>query len=197
MTCIQTGTPMTAPHNLGMQFANVEQLKSMQANDFASDQYGSVGLSKYHAIGQPMNISVGELHKDLPAYHPAVHTYDWGRLKEDVAQHGMHEPLHIQHLPGEEHPRLVNGHHRALEAISQGHMFVPVTENPDPSTAGGDYRTVVPKAPTRTWEPLIQEHELAGDRNRYETAMKTHQARPFENQGKLFDNKFNDRRSKA
>jgi hypothetical protein len=192
-TCIQMGTPMTAPHNLGMQFANVEQLKSMQANDFASDQYGPRQLSQFHTIGQPLDISVGELHKDLPAYHPAVHTYDWGRLREDVAQHGMQEPLHIQHLPGEEHPRLVNGHHRAQEAISQGHMFVPVTEHHVESSEDPDYRSVVPKSPTRTWEPLIQEHEDESWMNRGVGGA----SKPHPDQGQLFNNPFNDRRSKA
>ena len=51
--------------------------------------------------------------------------YDWDRLRSDVAKHGIQEPIAT-------HPdssMVINGHHRAVMAIEQGHLFVPVRGN--------------------------------------------------------------------
>lgn len=132
----------------------------MKANDFASDQYSASHLDKRTLLTgeQPhqRDLTVGELSREHPIYNHPRSNYDWNRLGAEVGQHGIEKPLQIgagpRWDPGE---RLMNGHHRAIMAMDQGHMFVPVSHDPQP-TGERDYRVVQSK-PSMKWGPLMSE----------------------------------------
>jgi hypothetical protein len=181
--------------NLGQQFMPITQLKEHVAGDFDADSYTSKDQAYFRNEGQPMNIKVGELHRNMPTYKRQK--YDWDRLSKDVAAEGLKEPLHVGpgYKTGE--PTLKNGHHRAVTAMEQGHMFVPVTENPGNGPLpvnefGANYGFKQSALPTRTWEPIIQEHENESRQKVYGGPEGIHP-----DQGQLFQHKFTDRRKKG
>jgi hypothetical protein len=72
--------------------------------------------------------------------------YKWEQLKKDVAREGITNPLMVKLNHGDPkydgNQELLNGHHRTMVAIEQGHMFVPVTEKWQDTETGmeGHYR---------------------------------------------------------
>ena len=186
---------------LGQQFMPITQLQGMKANDFASDQYSPAehAILTANGIGpEHHDVTVGELNRNHPYYEHAGYSYDWNRLSRDVGQHGLTTPLHVGisprgQEPYDQEPRLLNGHHRAIMAQEQGHMFVPVTHNAQMGQ-GTEYGRVHRPPPTRTWEPLINEHENEAEHARWQQGPdKVHYG-----QGELFDQTaFNDRRTRG
>ena len=102
---------MTASDHLGQQFMPVHELTGMDANDYPGT-VGDVHRNVYH--GAPSNEDWASLHKDAG--------YDWAGLHKSVAEHGITEPLEINRSSR----TLIEGHHRAMVAIEQGHSKVPV-----------------------------------------------------------------------
>lgn len=193
---------LSGKKNLGQQFIPITQLRSMKANDLALDQYtpeeGENLINHYGRHGT--DVSVGQL-PDHPHYQASTtpstrnQDYDWQRLHEDVGREGIREPFHIGREGSSVQDRLLNGHHRAIVAMNQGHMFVPVTDNPNRGNGpvpGPSYDKNLSqyKAPSRTWEPLLQEHEA-------EHAQPSTPTPQTEGQQQLFPTPFNDRRSRV
>jgi hypothetical protein len=190
--------------NLGPQFMNIEQLKSLPANDFSSDMFHGSDLDRQEDVGigpEHRDITVGELTRHHPYYTANGAEgagYDWSRLHREVADHGLTTPLHIGSAEpygattGED--RLLNGHHRAILAQEHGHMFVPFTDNPQHDHGAMEYRDSRQyQRPRRTWEPMIQEHEDEAERATWGQTPVVHQ-----DQGQLFAHpKFTDRRSRG
>jgi hypothetical protein len=191
---------MTAPQR--SQFMNIEQLKALPANDFSSDTYTHTGQQKRTEIigeqPQHRDITVGQLSRDHPyyQYEKKEGLYDLDHLHSNIAEHGMKEPLHV--APGKTgEDRLMNGHHRAIVAQEAGHMFVPVTDSPS-RTATTRFARPGPSRPTRTWEPLIQEHEDEANQQHYAQAKSQALPQVHYGQGVLFNHPgFNDRRSRG
>lgn len=161
--------------SLGQQFMPITQLKGLESSDYPGHTVDEVTKAEPMLDGSHKSIvSTGQHH-------------DMDQLRKDVAEHGITEPLYVS----DNGHSLGNGHHRAQVAIEQGHMFVPTTNHhPEgvawsPQTYRGS-RKLSP--PSRTWEPLIQEHEAA----HAEPPTKPMQV---EGQQQLFQTRFNDRRT--
>jgi hypothetical protein len=53
--------------------------------------------------------------------------YNWGKLRADIGENGIQKPISLGHEPSpRKQPVVADGHHRAMMAIEQGHLFVPV-----------------------------------------------------------------------
>ena len=177
-------TPGPPPHHtpegkistLGQQFMPITQLRGLKANDFASDQYTPSHIDRRFSmtgeLPEHRDITVGELSRDHPVYqyHAKGNRFDWDRLSRDVADQGIQHPFHVSsELPGQvthdPAQRLINGHHRAIIAMEQGHMFVPVSPNPPgngPGNASNEgYRKIQPEQPSMKWGPLMPEEPPA------------------------------------
>ena len=182
--------------SLGPQFIPITELNKMQAGDFGPGMYDSDKVAKNPHLANPQRVS--DLSREHPIYK-AQH-YDWNALSEDVAHNGL-EPLHVGSAPNMFEPNtrdlskirvptLLNGHHRAVIAQEQGHMFVPVTS--DSKAAESPYRQNVRMniGPLK-WKPLWREH-LQEVNNRPSGTMGVHP-----DQGSLFPREqFTDRRKK-
>lgn len=57
--------------------------------------------------------------------------YNWDRLRNEVGEHGIKNPVRISQAEGED-PMVTDGHHRSMMAIEQGHLFVPVKHYDEP-----------------------------------------------------------------
>ena len=183
--------------SLGPQFIPITELNKMQAGDFDPAYYTSAQVRQRPGINVPTR--VGDLSRDHPTYK--ARPYDWDSLSEDVAKNGL-EPLHVgtsrnlfepdtKDLSKIRVPTLFNGHHRAIVAREQGHMFVPVSENDTEREPPMQYRapaggTLAPLP----WRPMWREH-LA------QTSQPTGTMGVHPDQGQLFPREqFTDRRKK-
>ena len=94
---------MAASDHLGDQFITVHQLRNMDAGDF-------------------VHTKIGDLHRDIPGYAG----YDWNGLRKHVDKK---DPAITVSFHDDGSPRAVlNGHHRSIDAIDRGRMFIPVNE---------------------------------------------------------------------
>lgn len=146
--------------SLGQQFMPITQLKGLESGDFPGH-------------------TVEETHANATSGN----AYDITSLRKDIGEHGLKDPLMVRDNT------LMNGHHRASVAIDQGHMFVQHTPDHPKEWAPMTYRNRPSRdTPTRTWEPMIQEHEAAH-------APAPQHPPQVEGQQQLFQTRFNDRRT--
>lgn len=100
------------------QFMPITKLMDTESGDFAPD---SVGHVHEHIYSDRKERAEGFGH------------YNWGKLHKDVAREGITQPLWVHpwagNSPGAPYPALMNGHHRAMVAIDQGHLFVPTSDD--------------------------------------------------------------------
>ena len=128
-------TPRTTRRALGNvsqdQFMPITQLMNSAAGDFSGPR------SKWPSVSDVFENTYRDRSEGAGGYR-------WDSLRDDVAKKGIRTPLTMS--PG----RLVEGHHRAMMAIEQGHLFVPVKPyiHPDAYTVSAifDMRRAARKA---------------------------------------------------
>lgn len=115
--------------DIDTEYVPITELQKMRAPQF--DGHGEMtvedAFTKIHQQGK----------NTVPGYKERG--YDWAALRHDVAKHGISKPLGIgYHYPwddneegddsenGPQYEELRNGNHRAMVALEQGHLFVPV-----------------------------------------------------------------------
>jgi hypothetical protein len=128
---MRTGRPRVDPsrddgHNVDIP---VEYMPATELQSLHSPQYGmTIGEAvRQHTEGRLRDEERG------------TGRYPWELLHEQVSEHGVSKPLAIgYHYPwddneegddsedGPEYEELRNGNHRAIVALQQGHLFVPV-----------------------------------------------------------------------
>ena len=102
------------------QFTPITTVNKMESGDFPGNTIGQV-----HA----------QLYSEPHVRESTWGDYDWPRLHREVAEKGLQKPLvahEFDHTDeyGQNYKGLFyNGHHRAMVAIDQGHMFVPTTDD--------------------------------------------------------------------
>lgn len=100
------------------QFTPITTLMSAGSGDFAP-----------HTVGHIYE----HIYSDRKKRDEVWGNYNWKDLHEDIARDGVTKPLWVHPRaggsPGSERPALMNGHHRAMVAIDQGHLFVPTGED--------------------------------------------------------------------
>jgi hypothetical protein len=159
--------------SLGQQFMPVTKLRGLESGDHPG-------------------LRVDETHTTVTSSH----AYDMDGLRKDVGEHGLQEPLMVD----PDHTTLLNGHHRAHVAMEQGHMFVPVTSKHPADWVPKTYRrpSSWSQRPSRTWEPLIQEHENEADQIHEQRKNAALSQRMDFRQGIMFpDHGFTDRRARV
>lgn len=99
------------------QFSPITALMESEANDFIPHSVGGVHRYYYSHEGRRAE---------------EFGNYDMDALHQDIAREGITKPLwvvpHEDSTPENPQASLINGHHRAMVAIDQNHMFVPTTE---------------------------------------------------------------------
>lgn len=107
-------------HLSGEQFMPITKFHELEAGDYPG----------YKVI----NLHRGALFEDdEPTSRVGVAGYDhrrWNQLAQSVAKRGIVKPFAVSH----DEQELLNGHHRAVIAMEQGHLFVPVKHFDSTST---------------------------------------------------------------
>jgi hypothetical protein len=127
---------------------------------------------------------VSKLHK---SFIPSFERYDWHGLRQYTHGAGVHSnPIAVN---SEESPTTVhNGHHRAVDAMENGRMFVPVSE--DWGEEGGILRNTGPERAAKRspkWVSAktgtVHSHKAAFTP---EPGVVTEKPQQIKGQGKLF-----------
>jgi hypothetical protein len=125
---------MAGTEHLGQQFMPITQLMNMRSHEYGLS-VGEVFNHIYNSRkeGEPLNPT-----------RPNGATYKWDTMRQHLGQQGIKNPLLIRPPKGRvlgESPTgvLMNGHHRAMTAIEQGHLFVPVKTKPTAEDFSTEY----------------------------------------------------------
>jgi ParB/Sulfiredoxin domain len=96
-----------------------------------SDYQGEVGNNRHitrNALGmldirvvQNMSGARGE----IPGEHRNMRGQHWEDFKNDVAQHGVKNPIFVWVESGRGYPQLAEGSHRRDAAVAAGHTHIP------------------------------------------------------------------------
>ena len=101
------------------QFTPITQLMDTRSGDFPAATMHGVFNHGYSAERRVTEGTPG--------------SYDWDRLRADVGKNGVKSPIRIAHDEQTGRPVVTDGHHRAMMAIEQGHLFVPVKHYDEPA----------------------------------------------------------------
>ena len=117
---------MASEEHLGQQFMPITQLMKLRSADFETHEEMGVRNSPggrptisdvfEHAYNDRRNGSMG---------------YKWDDFRKQVGQHGITDPVRVAGNV------LTDGHHRAMMAMEQGHLFVPVKHYAHPAEYWG------------------------------------------------------------
>lgn len=111
------------------QFMPITQLQKLGSVDFDALDVGRYGRGPA-TIGEVFN----RVYHDRSSSNEES-GYHWDKLRKEVGEEGIKRPIAVARRglgadtsrgSGYQKPMVADGHHRAMMAIEQGHMFVPV-----------------------------------------------------------------------
>ena len=115
-------------NHLGQQFMPITQMQKLHSVDFDASDVGREGQGPA-TLGEVFN------HVYTDRSSQSENGYHWDRLRKEVGSQGIKRPIAVANRglgddavggAAYQKPTMADGHHRAMMAIEQGHMFVPV-----------------------------------------------------------------------